>query len=1014
MKWSEEAKKLLVISLILLVSLIILDRLSPFSTQTAPLTGYAVYETRQLQWTFDTPADYDYNLGLISVANGEAKLLLQKITTELKNDSHIAIKQKNNGDYEKKLEFKSAAYKYDGTLKKLYLEADKPAKTSIKLKIRTAATEEELENADWQPEENSYTESAQDITGVQNGYIQYKATLETDDKKTTPILKSVRITHEKEEYPESAAIATKETSFGTTAQLLGLATDESLNGQRVTYEHSTDSGSTWQTAIPGQATKITLRATLYSNKTETPAVKNAKLSYKITTCDENWQASHTACGTNDTKTKYYTDANSCGSTEDLPGDNGTSESCNYCTPQWTSTNSSCRNNDTLVVDYAYSNSCCQDTGLQSDCTIPANETAACDYCTPSFSCTGYGECNDKNQKTCSQVNDSNNCHGKTGLSTDAYGGNYSEFTTSCTYDSEPPSINSASASITGGTLTVSANVTDKSATTVTASLTKDDTTVLNLTLQNTSTDTYAGTASALTLKGAYIIAITAKDKHNNTQKAKAATGVAAEAEKSAVEKLTLNSSTNAALKPTNTTRIELRGNAETTTGSIVVSEHKEDIKNTTKTRNELKRYIEIEADEAIKGNISIATITLNYTDDEVSAANVTESSIALYFYNETATLWEQLNSTVNTALNYVEGNTTHLSLFGIFGNATSQAAQANTTTNQTANQTSATNATVNQTSTNTTNSTANSTTEQASTAATADTATAASGGSEGEATESETANQKTEEETKAPPTTGEKQECTYNIKAEVQDRPSFINRSEVAAKITNTGSCELRNLEVKAAPPLDSYITIENGQAAVLAPSESLTITIRLKPEGKDPQGNPIQGYAVKEPRKTGFRAGKIIITGRSVEGLEIKGKSAIEEEVSLNIEIYETDSGSGNTAAALLIGTLAAVGTFAAGYRVVKRRNPHRSSAIPRTAECAIGRNPICDVGKPEKRDDSNSEPKLTEKAADAQQEPTIKKNDEDNAKFEENLKRFEEKHGATIEPTGQDEKKLEENEKV
>jgi hypothetical protein len=44
-------------------------------------------------------------------------------------------------------------------------------------------------------------------------------------------------------------------------------------------------------------------------------------------CTENWVAYYGGCRINDTRIKYYNDTAECGTTFDLPGDNGTTESC---------------------------------------------------------------------------------------------------------------------------------------------------------------------------------------------------------------------------------------------------------------------------------------------------------------------------------------------------------------------------------------------------------------------------------------------------------------------------------------------------------------------------------------------------------------------------------------------------------------------------------------------------------------------------------------------------------------
>jgi C1A family cysteine protease len=112
-----------------------------------------------------------------------------------------------------------------------------------------------------------------------------------------------------------------------------------------------------------------------------------QLELKQTECISNWTSAFTAwssCSSNDTKTrtKYYYDGNNCS-----------------------------KNNP-------YQNS---------------TETASCDYCTSTWSCSSYGSCLSNNKKYCTSVNDSKNCYSQTGLNSDKYSGNYSEFSQTCEY-----------------------------------------------------------------------------------------------------------------------------------------------------------------------------------------------------------------------------------------------------------------------------------------------------------------------------------------------------------------------------------------------------------------------------------------------------------------------------------------------------------------------------------------------------------------------------------------------------
>jgi hypothetical protein len=84
----------------------------------------------------------------------------------------------------------------------------------------------------------------------------------------------------------------------------------------------------------------------------------------------------------------------------------------------------------------------------------------------------------------------------------------------------------------------------------------------------------------------------------------------------------------------------------------------------------LGKYVGIRMDSNLENALSSVIIKIYYTDSEVSAANLDESTLRLYYYNETSGSWQAYNSPnggVNTAENYVWANTTHFSDWGIFG-----------------------------------------------------------------------------------------------------------------------------------------------------------------------------------------------------------------------------------------------------------------------------------------------------------------------------------------------------------
>lgn len=91
---------------------------------------------------------------------------------------------------------------------------------------------------------------------------------------------------------------------------------------------------------------------------------------------------------------------------------------------------------------------------------------------------------------------------------------------------------------------------------------------------------------------------------------------------------------------------------------------------------ELGKYVEITA-PLLAGNINSALIKLSYTDAEVAAAGIDESTLRLYFFDETLSQWTKYDGNdgtvpdggVDTANNVVWARTNHFSTWGAFGSA---------------------------------------------------------------------------------------------------------------------------------------------------------------------------------------------------------------------------------------------------------------------------------------------------------------------------------------------------------
>jgi hypothetical protein len=112
-----------------------------------------------------------------------------------------------------------------------------------------------------------------------------------------------------------------------------------------------------------------------------------------------------------------------------------------CVADWVCSgyaNATCLVNDTSTAacNAVTDNNTCGDS-YSGDYSEFDNQTGVCDYCTPSWNCTGFEACvSPATTASCNETEDLNGCFATTSLAADQYSGNYSEFNTSaCTYPS---------------------------------------------------------------------------------------------------------------------------------------------------------------------------------------------------------------------------------------------------------------------------------------------------------------------------------------------------------------------------------------------------------------------------------------------------------------------------------------------------------------------------------------------------------------------------------------------------
>ncbi len=172
----------------------------------------------------------------------------------------------------------------------------------------------------------------------------------------------------------------------------------------------------------------------YSNASLIPYLNISYSEYNESACTEDWTVQYTDCNVSDQKIKYYADLNECGTTANLPGDNGTVEACDFCTPDLANTTwsdwsniSACGTNDTIQQRKELTQYDLYGCAEVENQTFYQYQDIACDYCVPDWSCSAYGDCNSSDQQPCDTATDANGCYVQTSLASDQYSGDYSEF-----------------------------------------------------------------------------------------------------------------------------------------------------------------------------------------------------------------------------------------------------------------------------------------------------------------------------------------------------------------------------------------------------------------------------------------------------------------------------------------------------------------------------------------------------------------------------------------------------------
>lgn len=603
-------------SWILFAGFMILLSLSLFLFFQKPaIFGHVVYEEKTgiKNWTFDSASDYFFDGLLISLSNGEAKLVKNIIEYTLTTENFTEIYITSALEYEpgKKVHDRTSKVQnldnegveihknkdiFDVTFAKeianndiisLYiLGTDEDETISISIYLCSNGTFCNSSNYGilsfngsdgWYNitiKELETNRSIFNINPTQNVKIDYIKAI----RKETIVSKYTNIS-----YPKFASIETKDFSAAGLSSFSDFIKNELLNLQNIAYYYSTDSGSTWN-VMPSRSNisigsgKIRIMANLSGNGTETPIVYDFSILYSTKMCKEDWNITYGACLSDDRKLKYYLDKNECGTSKNLPIGNGTYEICDYDNNPPNVTN--------LVVNPKYGN-----VGILVNISLSIFDE--------------------------------------------------SEINSAIAYVQNP-----------------------------------DEKDIKVLVLKNNTKNTFSSILSTENMgEGTYLIDMLVNDSNNNRREydnigiiALASHAKAAFTNNSLI--IRHNDKYQIDAKETANALLELKTMYDIEEAAISMAHYSKSFYNLSTNLSEFGRYLDVIADNKIKQNISSVALRIYYTDQEIINSGLNEETLKIHYFNETSNKWEALNSNVNVSGNYVEVTLEHLSTFGVFGEKT--------------------------------------------------------------------------------------------------------------------------------------------------------------------------------------------------------------------------------------------------------------------------------------------------------------------------------------------------------
>lgn len=95
---------------------------------------------------------------------------------------------------------------------------------------------------------------------------------------------------------------------------------------------------------------------------------------------------------------------------------------------------------------------------------------------------------------------------------------------------------------------------------------------------------------------------------------------------------------------------------------------------------ELNKYLDVEVNQEFNSALCWVVIKIFYTEEDISAAGIDESTLRIWHYNVTSGEWvKESDSGVDTVNNYVWANVTHFSVYGVFGSSLPTTSELSTT-----------------------------------------------------------------------------------------------------------------------------------------------------------------------------------------------------------------------------------------------------------------------------------------------------------------------------------------------